>query len=222
MILIFDLDDTLYPEHTFVESGFRAVADMLAEEHAWDKNEIFSQMLLIWKKFGRGAIFDELLSCRGSFSNKEVYRCLQVYRRHSPEISLYPSARDILKKFSVYPLYVVTDGHKNVQANKAAALGLDGYVKKVFITHRYGVINAKPSTYCFDLIRNIEKVKWTDLVYVGDNPSKDFVNLNPLGVLTVRVLTGEYGSKVAEQGYDAAITIPTIADLPNVIGFDLK
>ena len=30
------------------------------------------------------------------------------------------------------------------------------------------------------------------MVYVGDDPNKDFVNLNPLGMKTVRVLTGRF------------------------------
>jgi hypothetical protein len=39
MILIFDLDDTLYPEHTYVESGFSAVAKHLQLQRGWDAED---------------------------------------------------------------------------------------------------------------------------------------------------------------------------------------
>ena len=39
MILIFDLDDTLYPEIDFVKSGMRAVADFMQEKHGFDSKQ---------------------------------------------------------------------------------------------------------------------------------------------------------------------------------------
>ena len=89
---------------------------------------------------------------------------------------------------------------------------------KVYITHRYGVRYAKPSIHCFDLIRARERCDWADLVYVGDNPSKDFVNLTPLGVRTVRVLTGEYRHVVARPKYDATHQIENLEQLHDCLG----
>ena len=40
MILVFDLDDTLYPERTYVESGFKAVADSLAQKFGFDADAL--------------------------------------------------------------------------------------------------------------------------------------------------------------------------------------
>ena len=51
------------------------------------------------------------------------------------------------------------------------------------------------------------------MVYVGDNPAKDFVNLIPLGMKTVRVLTGHHKDVVARPGFDAEITIPDLDQL---------
>ena len=110
-------------------------------------------------------------------------------------------------------LYVVTDGHKMVQAKKVAALKLDGLMEKVFITHRYGVRRAKPSTYCFERIKEREGCEWSDLMYVGVNPAKDFVGLKPLGAQTVRVLTGMHRNVRSAKRYDAHHTIPTLERL---------
>ena len=79
---------------------------------------------------------------------------------------------------------------------KADSLGLDKYFKKIVLTHRYGVKHAKPSSYCFSIIKDIENCEWIDLVYIGDDPNKDFVNLNPLGVKTIRVNTGRFKKRI--------------------------
>jgi putative hydrolase of the HAD superfamily len=217
MIPIFDLDDTLYPERTFVESGFLAVAEMLEATYGWDKQASLSHMLDVLKMQGRGAVFNELLLSKQQFSDKLVKRCRQTYRQHEPRIALFPVAKKFLDANRGRPMYLVTDGNKNVQANKVRVLGIGPYFKKVFITHRYGLRNAKPSVYCFELIRQAEGCTWADMVYVGDNPAMDFVNLNLLGALTVRVQTGEHRSVLARPGYDAQISIPDLEDLPEVL-----
>jgi putative hydrolase of the HAD superfamily len=213
MILIFDLDDTLYVERTYVESGFRAVAQFLKSEFKLNDEDSFIQMIQILDIDGRGKVFNKLLIRNNIFSKKLLGKCLAVYRQHVPRISLDKSAKNFLEKYRNYPLYLVTDGNKEVQAKKIEALNLKIYFKKIFITHRYGVHNAKPSTYCFDLIRKNEGSSWPKMVYVGDNPLKDFVNLNPLGVKTIRVLTGEYRHLAPQKKYDANYKINSIEEL---------
>jgi putative hydrolase of the HAD superfamily len=112
---------------------------------------------------------------------------------------------------------LVTDGHKIVQQKKVEALRLDEVMKRVFITHRFGVRHAKPSLYCFERIKHSEQCEWTDIVYVGDNPEKDFVNLRKVGAKTIRVSTGVHADVEANPGYDAAVTIPNLSFLPDVI-----
>ena len=52
-IIIFDLDDTLYEERTFVESGFRAVAEYLEKHFKINKKELFEDLKNILRKEGR-------------------------------------------------------------------------------------------------------------------------------------------------------------------------
>jgi putative hydrolase of the HAD superfamily len=216
-ILVFDLDDTLYPEIAFVQSGFSAVAAWLESSYGWPRSTLFSEMEEILDLSGRGSVFDVVLRNRGVFQKHVINRCVWIYRHHKPtSISLYNSAQHILDRLVQAP-YIVTDGHKIVQKNKLESLGLFARTKKAFITHRYGKKNAKPSTYCFKRIVELENCAWGDLVYVGDNPSKDFVGLNPLGVRTLRVLTGSYRLTKAARGHDALITIDDLNQLPSVL-----
>lgn len=213
MIPIFDLDDTLYPERSFVESGFRAVARWLEHQFGWDVNESLVTMLRTLEVQGRGAVFDTLLASNGVASACLVNRCVHVYRHHTPDISLHPIAKELLGTLKG-PIFLVTDGHKIVQENKVRSLGIEKDFKKVFITHRYGICNAKPSIHCFEIIRRMEKCDWSDMAYIGDNPAKDFVNLTPLGVRTIRVLTGEHRNVKAKPGYEATQVISGLEELP--------
>lgn len=215
-VLIFDLDDTLYPEHTYVESGFDAVATRLSSKFQWRHSELISEMIEGLNERGRGDIFDELLRRRGKYSKREVRECLKCYRFHRPRLALYPAARDLLES---YPgaLYLVTDGHKVTQYNKIQALGLESRFKHCFITHRYGLTSAKPSLHCFELILKRERCCWNDIAYVGDNPAKDFVNLNKTGATTIRLLQGRHRKDHAKPGFDASLTFDDINSFADTI-----
>ncbi|MEX6504814.1 HAD family hydrolase [Jiella sp. M17.18] len=218
MILIFDLDDTLYDEASFVDGGLAALARHGEAEWGWDAAASLAFLRTVLSREGRGKVFDRWLEAHGRWSRGRVAECVRVYRHHRPSLSLFPAARDVLDRYGrVAPLYLVTDGHKIVQRNKVDALALWPRFRRVFITHRFGVAAAKPATLCFERIREAEGCDWTDMVYVGDNPAKDFVGLTPLGVLTIRVLTGAHAGAVAKPGYEAAVTIDDLRALPDAL-----
>lgn len=211
-ILIFDLDDTLYDERTFVISGFLTVARYLEEKYGLNAVSSFSFMEKSLDTKGRGHIFDEVLRRVDLYSKTEVKKCISVYRHHNPVLSLFPEAKIFLEN-NLNNLYLVTDGHKIVQYNKIKSLGIEDKFNKIYLTHRYGIIHAKPSIHCFEKIREIEKCSWSQMIYVGDNPLKDFVNLNPLGVQTIRVKTGQYKDLHVDPLFDAKHTIKDLSYL---------
>ena len=218
MILIFDLDDTLYDEMTFVEGGLLAVAQYGFETWGWEVDRSYKFLQGTIAEQGRGKNIDRWLEKHNAWSKTRVAECVNIYRYHEPNISLYPSADHVLQTYGQSTsLYLVTDGNKLVQKNKVSALNLWPIFRKVFITHRYGLAAAKPATYCFEKIRSIEKCNWNKLVYIGDDPAKDFVSLNKLNVFTVRVLTGRHSQAVAKCGYDACVKINDLQDLPDVL-----
>jgi putative hydrolase of the HAD superfamily len=131
-------------------------------------------------------------------------------------LALYPEAAALLPELAG-PLYLVTDGHKLVQQRKVEALGIERWFSKTYLTHRFGVRHAKPSIYCFERIRERERCGWSDMVYIGDNPAKDFVNLNQLGVQTVRVLTGAHKDVTAQAACDARHTIRDLSQLLSLL-----
>lgn len=212
MVIIFDLDDTLYDEMTFVRSGMRAVAEFLHITHGLPFAKTYERLIRILEDEGRGRVFDIFLRENGYASQAMIKKCLSVYRLHQPSINVFPGVLPLLQSLKSHSLYLVTDGNKVVQYNKVHALGIESFFKGIYITHRYGIANAKPSIYCFEKIRSKEKCQYREMVYIADNPVKDFVNIRKLGIHTVRVLTGSYKQHQAMEGYDAEMTINHVKD----------
>lgn len=213
MVLVFDLDDTLYDELTFVQSGFDAVSAYVHSKYKVRKNTVFTRLNSLLINKGRGVIFNDMLEELGVFSKKEVQKCLSVYRLHKPKIHLWPEANDCLKRFKKIPLYIVSDGNKIVQYNKIKALRLATMVDKYYITHQYGIAQAKPSPYCFLKIAEKEKEDVSNIVYIGDNIRKDFVGIKPLGFRTLRVKTGQYVNVKKEKKFEAEYQINNLSEL---------
>lgn len=213
MIIVFDLDDTLYQEIEYVKSGFRAVSEKLYKKYFIDKNCSFNFMFNYLKKNGRGNIFNALLIKYNIFTKRNLKECINCYRLHNPSISIDNKTINILLELKKeHSLYLVTDGNKLVQKKKIDALKINRLFKKIFITHRYGLKNAKPSLYCFNKIKILENCEWSNIIYIGDNPKKDFVNLNKVGAMTIRVLQGSYKKMEARKSYDAKLKFNSLND----------
>jgi putative hydrolase of the HAD superfamily len=222
MIVALDLDDTLYPEITYVESGFRAVAASLAAEYGVDEGASYALMRKSLEDHGRGRQFDDVLHRWGLQSRERVRYLLSVYRTHVPSLELPVESRMVLEQLTSdgHALYLVTDGNKLVQAAKVRALGLGRRFRHCYLTSRYGRSAAKPATRVFELMLARERAQPSDLVHVGDDPSKDFLGVNRLGGKTVRVLTGRCAAMPAPSGYDADVTIKRLRLLPAVLRGD--
>lgn len=214
MILVFDLDDTLYEELSFVRSGFMAVAEYIsALNNTYDNNKIYHLLLETLNQKGRGKIFDMILQQLSLYSQKRVKECIKIYRYHNPTIKLYDDAKLFLEKYKNITKYVVTDGNKFVQLNKARALHLDKYIKRVIPTRVYGIKYEKPSPYVFLKIAETERVNPREIVYFGDNPYKDFVGIKPYGFKTMRLLRGQYSNVFLDEKHEADILVSSFDNI---------
>jgi putative hydrolase of the HAD superfamily len=205
-ILVFDLDDTLYEELSYVRSGLAAVAAFAEGQIGRDRSEL-QALLEASLAEGRSGVFDRAFRRAGVHTAGLVRRCVGVYRTHQPVLSLWPAAERCLRRFGDHRRFLVTDGNTSAQSRKVAALDLERRFEKTFLTYRYGRARSKPSPYCFERIRRLTGAPACDIVYVGDNPRKDFVGIRPLGFGTIRVLTGQHAGVLAAPGYDAALTL---------------
>lgn len=212
MIIIFDLDDTLYEELTYVRSGISAVAAFLEPYLNISKDQINTELNLLLLS-QRHHLFDRYLLEKGMSNKKMIQNCIRIYRNHSPSITLFSSAEACLMRLAKYPLYLVTDGNHLVQRKKATALGLDKYFRKCFYTYAYGHHRMKPSTYCFEKICQIEKTNPNSVFYIADNPHKDFVGIKTLGFQTIQVLSGPYQNDQVDERHQPHMKIASLDHL---------
>lgn len=218
MVVVFDLDDTLYNEITYVESGFDAVAKFISENTEAKQTVILSKMMQNLQLNGRGKVFNDILKEFNLYSKSNVKKSISIYRLHQPNIKLDKEVLELLKEFNIkYPLYLVTDGNKVVQSLKVKALTIEAFFKKVFVTHRYGLKASKPSLFCFERIKSLEKCNWDDMIYIGDNPKKDFVNLNKMRAYTVRIIQGDHKDLKLDSAHEAHYSISNLQELRELI-----
>lgn len=170
--VIFDLDDTLYSEKEYVRSGFNAVSDYLGGGFE-DK---------LWQYFEDGKVaITEVLKDIGRVEEDKI--CLEIYRKHKPNIHLYPGVEEMLEELQKKGIKVgiITDGRPEGQKNKIEALGLD--IEDVIITDELGGVQfRKPCDIAFRIMLTRWRLNPSEVVYVGDNPAKDFQGPQQLGM----------------------------------------
>jgi putative hydrolase of the HAD superfamily len=214
--VLFDLDDTLYDESTFVASGFRTVAAHLADRFGVDKQEAFSAMMAVLTTEGRGKVFDQVLERYGLYSSQLVAELVNMYRSHLPEISLYPDVRPTFQALREYGarLGIITDGLHVVQKRKVAALGLQDLVDIMVYTDELGQEYWKPRSAAFQRAVVMLGVQPGEAVYVGNDPAKDFAGPNSIGMFTIHLCRNGIPE---ESDCEANAHISTLTEIMQVI-----
>jgi putative hydrolase of the HAD superfamily len=192
--VIFDLDQTLYPEAEYVKSGFRAVALFVARRLGGDPAPLEREMLGMLQRDGRGRVFNSLLSAHGARGRLSAETLVHVYRTHVPELRLHADAAALLGRLAG-PWGLVTDGHPTAQARKIAALNLAERCRAIVCTADLGPEAAKPAAAGFRVCLERLGVDARAAAYVGDDLGKDFAAPRALGVRTVR------GVRAIEPGF---------------------
>lgn len=189
-IIVFDLDDTLYLESTYVRSGFRVI------DRALTRDGIHGFYARAWSRFESGQrtkMFDTVLEQLNiAPSAQRIAALVQIYREHSPEIALTEDADRLLRALTGrVRLGIITDGYAVAQRCKLEALGLPSRMDAIIVSDELGGRQTwKPSPEPFRALAqamggpNLHRAR---LTYIGDNPHKDFVTARALGWNTVRI-----------------------------------
>jgi putative hydrolase of the HAD superfamily len=219
-IVVFDLDDTLYPERSFVESGFRAVGAHALKR--WGIRD-FDEACLSAAEIGiKNSVFQwaHRAVVGTELTPEQAQELLQVYREHQPEaLPWHPDALETVQLLhGQFPLTLLSDGYLPTQANKARALDLARWIDAPVFTESLGREHWKPSKKGFELIMSRHRQD-SIFVYVGDNPAKDFIAPRALGWSTVQITrpTGTYALVEATQDKAADHRISSLVDLTAVL-----
>lgn len=220
-LILFDLDDTLYPEKDYAMSGFNAVSIFLSEKAGIPENKIFANLSATFDSGIRGNIFDVLIDKLNiDLHPHEITDLVDVYREHKPQIELESSTVELLTKLrNEYKIGVITDGYASVQRNKVKALRLEPLVDAVIYSDAWGRECWKPSEKPFRETLKGFGVEPDEAVYVADNPVKDFITARAIGIKTVRLrIPGREHSNVQlDEEHEAEFEIKNLAELPDVL-----
>ena len=184
---VLDIDDTLYLERDYVLSGFNAVGEWL---HATHHTTGFADCC--WNLFEqgvRGRIFNQACEALGIDSDSELLtQLIHVYRNHSPVISLAPDAREFLDSPPEgKPVAILTGGPPTAQRRKVAALGLTDWTTRIVFAGSWGAEYDKPHRRGWVTVQHSLGTPPESLVYIADNPRKDFETPLALGWSVIRV-----------------------------------
>lgn len=210
-VIVFDLDDTLYKEVAFVESGFKAVARHIG-------NISFADELISWWTDGKNAL-ETLIN---KYSLKfPIEKLLAVYRNHLPAIKLDTSTVQILVYLIAHGkiLGLITDGRFITQNNKIRALGLSQWIsaENIIISEEFGASKPDVRNYQFFMSKYPDKT----YTYIGDNITKDFLAPKALGWQTICLK--DNGQNIHSQDYNMNeeylpdITIKNISEIKHLI-----
>lgn len=175
---VFDLDDTLYRERDYSTSALTFAGLLIAE--LFGLSDAGNQLLALLDDRAPMPIdryWEKVL-----LPDVAKGQIISAMNAHIPDISLYPDAERVLAKLrqSKCGFGVVTDGRSVTQRAKLRALDcLDA--KHISISEEAGL----PKTDVRRFQDFASRFPASRYVYVGDNPTKDFLAPNQLGWHTV-------------------------------------
>jgi putative hydrolase of the HAD superfamily len=189
-VIVFDLDDTLYPEREYVRSGIGAVSDAIRDAFGRD---IRKDLLTSWESGERDFLTKACRILQQPDSLKESL--LWIYRLHFPSIALPSDSRRAIDACLQRgcTVAILTDGRSLTQRLKLRALGLASL--PAYISEDWQ--SEKPHPLRFTQI--MADFPAAHYAYIGDNPAKDFHAPRSLGWYSICIR--HHGSGVYQQNY---------------------
>jgi putative hydrolase of the HAD superfamily len=109
---------------------------------------------------------------------------------------------------NTYRLGLLSDGYLEVQQRKLHALNLAHYFDAAVFSDKWGREAWKPSVKPFEEILSLLRTEASAAIYVGDNPTKDFLGARQIGMFTIWVKRPE--------GFYASLKPPTANHSPDL------
>ncbi len=191
--VLFDLDDTLYPQASWLRGAWVSVARAAAasgvDPEAFDV--ALARRAAAGSDGGRvidGALADVLRP------DIPVAPLVQAMREHrSGPLACYPHVRAGLAALrGRVPIGLVTDGDPAMQRDKLRGLALEDAFDVVVLSDELGRDHRKPDPLPFRTALSALGLPAEVVVYVGDRPDKDVAGAQAVGMRAIRVHTGEH------------------------------
>lgn len=223
--VVFDLDDTLISEKEYVRSGFRQVAKKVADEHGLSSENVYELMYHTFDEDSKNVFNRVLDKLSISYDMNYIKELIDFYRGHMPDIKLYDDARYIIEALynKGIKLGMITDGYKITQRNKLEVLGISNYFDCIVVTDELGREFWKPHKRPYEIVKEKLGFEYENMVYVGDNVSKDFITANEFGMKTVFINReeGVYSGMKMDDDYLANLEVKTLFKVKEILNMQV-
>jgi HAD superfamily hydrolase (TIGR01549 family) len=192
-VVLFDLDDTLYPEMDYLKPAFAAIGHFFEKRHALNAQQVEDFLTITFTRQGRKNLFNQCFNhfeeeIQGKkrqntdlsrdyregvvFENIFVEQCLSILRtvEISKKIHLFPYVYEVLPvlKRQGKQIFIITNGNITQQKNKVKHLqwnGLDESITLVFANQ----FAPKPSPKVYtEFLEPNFNLKNKSILFVGD------------------------------------------------------
>lgn len=224
--IAFDLDDTLYPERDYALSGFSAVATWAEAALGMPQEQVYDELKGLFAAGVRRTTFNQWLEGHGLASETWLAEMVNQFRQHVPELDPFPEVVELLRGLhGSYRLAILTQGYASGQRSKIKALDVEHYFEKILILAETEREQWKPNRKAFERLLTELDLPADQVVYVGDNPEKDFYGARQVGIRTVRVRRAgaEHGHKEPiDPSYAPDLEVGDLQALPEALGLELR
>ena len=212
--IVFDLDDTLYPERRFALSGFIAVAREAERLYGAPSGAGFAILRRALARGHRHTALQDLVS-RFGLPGDAIELLRSVFRLHEPRLRLPRESAVVLRELKRdWKLGILTNGRPDVQARKIAALGLSDVVDVIVFGLDTGA--GKPELAAFSTVLDRLRVRPRESVFVGDDPQCDIMGARRAGMKTVRIRRGVHGLALVTPDDEADAAIDSLKEVPTI------
>ncbi|RME87522.1 MAG: TIGR02253 family HAD-type hydrolase [Planctomycetota bacterium] len=196
--IFFDIDDTLYSTTIFAEKARRSAIQAMIELGLKGAPEaLYQELIEVTQEFepNYGFHFNKLLDRlpkeASSHCNPAILvagAVISYHDRKFRELALFPDAPPFLEKLSQTNLIrgIITSGLAIKQSEKILRLGLLKYLsgqEAIIISDQVGI--NKPNPKLFQKALDRFGLAPSETAYVGDNPKKDILPCQQLGIRTI-------------------------------------
>jgi FMN phosphatase YigB (HAD superfamily) len=169
--ILIDLDNTIYPEFSFLDLAFRNIGIFIEETYKIPSDEIHLYLIKEFKKKGRNKLFDKLLK-KFHIESSFLMLLLNVLRNTIVEdkIKMYPEAKNIIefaKKNDIRTI-VVTNGNVQQQKNKINSINWEGSNKNLIFIYA-NLYEPKPSKLLWNSISVNLGSHFSKGIMIGDS-----------------------------------------------------
>ena len=188
-VVVFDLDDTLISEKEYIKSGYRHIAEVIGQRFNINKDQVYIDLFQLFRESPHN-VFNRLYEkYHIEYSKEMIIDLVNEYRGHFPDVQYYDDVMQCLNELKVLGIKIgiITDGYAQAQRQKLKAVEADMYFDEIIVTDELGRDYWKPHPKEFDIIKERFGVCFDEMIYVGDNPGKDFYISTIYPIKTVRI-----------------------------------